>query len=111
MKLYQVLVIVISALMLFQGFQKFKDGGINQTVLKLLIRVFVWGGIMLVAIFPNFSNVLAKIIGLEGNINAVILIGFILIFLFIFKLVSLIEKLEGQITEIIRRDSIKELNK
>jgi hypothetical protein len=87
----------------------FVKGKSGQTFLKVFSRVAIWGGMALIALFPRFTIVLARIIGLEGNINAVILTGFILIFLIIFKMLSTIEKLEQQISEIVRKESLKEI--
>lgn len=100
---------MVSTIMIYQGIINFIKGKTNQTLLKLFMRLFVWGGMALIAIFPGFTNTLAAIIGLEGNINAVILTGFILIFLIIFKLISAIERLEQQLSEVVRKDSLKKI--
>jgi hypothetical protein len=65
----------------------------------------------LIATFPKITNSIAEIIGIEGNINAVILIGFLLVFLMIFKLLSAIERLEQQISEVTRTESLKKIKK
>jgi len=96
--------------MIYQGIAKYVKGGTSQTFLKVLIRIIVWGGMALIAIFPSFTNVLANVIGMAGNINAVILTGFILIFLIIFKLLSAIEKVEQQITELTRKESLQKIS-
>jgi hypothetical protein len=108
---YQIIVTAIAAIMIYQGVVNYWKGRTNQTFLKLFVRLVVWGGMALIAIFPHFSNDLAKFIGLEGNINAVILTGFILIFLIIFKLLSAIERLEQQISEVTRKEALKNLEK
>lgn len=108
--LYQIVITAIATIMIYQGIVNFIKGKTSQTFLKLLIRITVWGGMALIALFPNFTNTLAKIIGLQGNINAVILTGFILIFLIIFKLLSAIERLEQQISEVTRKESLKDIN-
>lgn len=110
-QLYQLIVVAISAVMIFQGTRKFLKGQEGQTFLKLLVRILVWGGMALVAVFPRFTNTLANLVGLKGNINAVILSGFLLIFLMIFKLLSAIERLEQNISELTRKDSLKEIKK
>jgi len=107
--LYQIIVLIVAAVMLFQGIKNFIQGKGGQTFYKLAIRVAVWGGMALIAIFPSFTNVLAKLVGLQGNINAVILTAFLLIFLMIFKLLSAIERLEQNISELTRKDSLKEI--
>lgn len=75
--------------------------------MKLAARAIVWGGMAVVVMFPELSNDLAELIGIEGNINAVILTGFILVFLMIFKLLSAIERLEQQITLFTRKDALR----
>ena len=107
---YQIAIIFIAAVMIFQGAMNFLKGKNNQTILKLLIRVIVWGGMAVVATYPNLTNTVAELIGMQGNINAVILTGFILVFLMIFKLLSAIERLEQQMTELTRKESLKEIN-
>lgn len=109
--LYQIIIILISAFMIFQGMKNYIRGKDGQTLYKLAIRIIVWGGMAFIAIFPSFTNVLAKIVGIEGNINAVILTGFILVFLMVFKLLSAIERLEQNISELTRKEALKEIKK
>jgi len=109
--LYQIIVVAISATMIHKGVSNFIKKETGQTFLKLFTRIFVWGGIATVAIFPKITNVFAEIIGLKGNINAVILTGFLLVFLMIFKLLSAIEKLEQNISKLTRKEALKDLKK
>ena len=109
MHLYQIIVSAIALVMIYQGIVNFAKGKTGQSFLKLFTRIVVWGGMAFIAIFPEFTNTLAQIIGLQGNINAVILTGFILIFLIIFKLLSAIERLEQNVSELTRKDSIKDI--
>jgi len=109
--LYQIIVTLIAATMIFQGTRNFIRRKSGQTVLKLAVRIFVWGGMALIAIFPKFTNTLAEIVGLKGNINAVILTGFLLTFLMIFKLLSAIERIEQQISEVARKEALKDIDK
>lgn len=107
LQLYQVVILVLASFMLYQGASDYLKGKNHQTVLKLGVRIIVWGGMATIALFPNFSDILARLIGIQGNINAVILTGFILVFLMIFKLLSAIERLEQQVTLFTREDAIK----
>ncbi len=108
---YQIIVVALSFFMIFQGTKGFIQGKSGQTLYKLAARIFVWGGMSFIALFPRSTNTLAEIIGLKGNINAVILTGFLLIFLIIFKLLSAIERLEQNISELTRKDTLKEIDK
>lgn len=106
-QLYQFIVAIIAGLMIIQGAKKYFSRGEHQSFLKFFVRVIVWGGMAVVALFPSVSNKLATAIGLEGNINAVILTGFLLVFLMMFKILSIIEKIEHDITVITRKEAIR----
>ena len=108
--LYQVVVVAISSVMLVGGIKDFIRRETGQTFLKLLIRLIVWGGMAVVAIYPSLTNLVARLIGIEDNMNAVILTGFLLVFLIIFKLLSAIEKIEQNISELTRKDALSGLN-
>lgn len=107
LQLYQIIILILSGAMIYQGFKNFFQGKEHQTLLKLGVRILVWGGMVAVVSFPGLTNSLADLIGIEGNINAVILTGFILVFLMIFKLLSAIERLEQQLTVLTRKDAFE----
>jgi len=109
LKFYQIAVTLISIFMISDGFLKFFRRQASQSVLKLIVRLFVWGGMAAVAMFPSLTNKLAQFVGLEGNINAVILTGFLLVFLLIFKILSVIERIEADITTLTRENALKEM--
>ena len=109
--IYQVIVVAVSVFMIYQGIINYIKGKGGQTLYKVFIRVALWGGMSLIAIFPSFTNILAKLVGLQGNMNAVILSGFILIFLMIFKLLSAIERLEQGLSEVTRNDALQDIKK
>jgi hypothetical protein len=109
LQLYQVIILILASFMIFQGLSNYLKGKDHQTVLKLGVRLVVWGGMATIVLFPNWSNTLAEIIGIQGNVNAVILTGFILVFLMIFKLLSAIEKLEQQITTLTRKEALNDI--
>jgi hypothetical protein len=109
-QIYQIIVVGISAIMLFQGAKEFFKRESGQTFLKFGVRIIVWGGMGSVAVYPNSTEVVARLLGIEGNINAVIITGFLLVFLIIFKLLSAIEKIEQNISEITRREALSHLD-
>jgi hypothetical protein len=107
--IYQIVIICISSVMLFHGAKEFFKRETGQTFLKFTVRVIVWGGMAVVAVFPHSTIIVAKLLGIEGNINAVILTGFLLVFLLIFKLLSAIEKIEQNISELTRKEALNHL--
>lgn len=107
--LYQIVVVGIAAVMLFQGIKNYVKRETGQTFLKLFVRILVWGGMALVAVYPNITELFAKMMGFKENMNAVIIIGFLLIFLIIFKLLSAIEKIEQNVSELTRKEALGHL--
>jgi hypothetical protein len=97
--------------MLYLGIKEFVNRETGQTLLKLAVRLVVWGGMGLVAIYPDFTLILARIMGVVDNFNAVVLMGFLLVFLLIFKLLSAIEKVEQNISELTRKEALNEAHK
>ncbi|BHH82706.1 DUF2304 family protein [Desulforhopalus sp. 52FAK] len=109
-QVYQVVILGISSVMIFQGLKEFFKREAGQTVLKLMVRLIVWGGMGVIAAYPNSTIVVAKYLGVVDNINAVILTGFLLVFLLIFKLLSAIEKIEQNVSELTRKESLSHLD-
>ena len=107
--LYQIIILVIAGFMLYQGITNYFKNQNGQTILKLAIRIIVWGGMAVVVAFPHITNSLATLIGIQDNVNAVILTGFLLVFMMIFKLLSAIERLEQQITTVTRNKAIQDI--
>jgi len=97
--------------MIFQGIRNYIRGKSGHTIYKLSIRLIVWGGMIFIAIFPEIINLLGKTLGIIDNMNAIILTGFLFVFIMIFKLLSAIERLEQNISELVRNDSLKEIKR
>jgi hypothetical protein len=72
------------------------------------VRLIVWGGMALIAIYPDFTLVIARILGVVDNFNAVVMMGFLLVFLLIFKLLSALEKVEQNVSELARKEALSE---
>jgi hypothetical protein len=107
--LYQIIVITISSIMLFLGAKDYIKRESGQTFIKFFVRLVVWGGMGTIAIYPNATIIFARILGMEDNFNAVVIIGFLLVFLLIFKLLSAIEKIEQNLTELTRKEALSHL--
>lgn len=93
------------------GFEQYLKGGKGQTILKLLVRLVVWGGMLIITIFPRTTYDIARLLGVEGNVNAVMMIAFLLVFLLIFKILSVIERIEHQITLLTRDQALHQIRK
>lgn len=108
--LYQLVILAVAFFMLYQGITGYFKHQSGQSFLKFATRIIVWGGMALVVAFPDISNMIAGVIGIQGNINAVILTGFLLVFLMMFKLLSAIERLEQGLSAVTRNEALNDIH-
>lgn len=105
-KFYQIVTVLVALVMIYTGLEKFIRREANQSFLKLGVRLAVWGSMAAVALFPRLTNYVAKFIGIVDNTNAAILIGFLLTYLIIFKILSIIERIERDISALTRKGAM-----
>jgi hypothetical protein len=103
---YQFIVAALALVMIGFGIEQYLKGGRSQTLLKLVVRLIVWGGMLVITLFPRITYDIARLLGVEGNINAVMMLAFLLVFLLIFKILSVIERIEQQITLLTRDQAL-----
>ena len=78
----------------------------------MAVWVIFWLTIMLLAVVPNeISFKIADLLGFKSNVNAIIFVALGLLFLLVFYLSSTIERLENQITELVRKMALEDKEK
>ena len=102
--LYQIIIVAVSSVMLFQGTKEFIKRESGQTFLKFSVRLVVWGGMVLIAVYPNSMLYISRILGFKDNMNAVVILGFLLIFILIFRLLRAIERIEQNISKLSQQE-------
>lgn len=69
----------------------------------MMIWLLFWVTISILAIVPDLvSTNIAQILGFKSNINAVIFVALGFLYLFMFYVTAIVEKLEKQMTEVVR---------
>jgi hypothetical protein len=104
--IYRIILAVIAALFLANGVWKFLRKEKGQTIFKFLVTLIVWINIFSFAIFPGISHTLSAKLGLGENLNTLIFTGFVVIFVIIFKIISILERIERDISEIVRKEAL-----
>lgn len=108
--IYGIILGLISVLFLLTGILKFIRKEKNQSLFKLLATTIIWGGVFILSFFPNIAHIISVNLGLGENLNTLIFLGFVIIFFIIFKLLNQIEKMEHNISEIVRNEALEKLN-
>ena len=104
--IYQLLTPLFAIVMLLKGVSRLKRG--EMSVRKFILWVLIWGGISVLTVYPQFVQFFGNITGLESGINALIFFAFILLFYLVFKLFIVVEHLEREITNIVRKKAIED---
>ena len=107
--IYQIVLGIIASLFLINSLLKFAKKEKNQTFFKFFIATIIWGSVLFFAIIPGVTHTISKKLGMGENLNTLIFTGFVLIFIIIFKLINTIEKLQKNISEIVRKEALRKL--
>jgi hypothetical protein len=111
MSLLQIIISLLALLMLLQGFSKYIKHEQGQTLFKFIVSIIMWGGILIFALLPAFSHTVTRLLGFGENLNTLIFLGFIVIFLVLTKIIHIIERIEKNISEIVRKETLSKLEK
>lgn len=109
--IYQILLGFISAIFLFGSLLKYFSKERNQSFFKFFASIAIWGSLFSFALFPEVAYIISEKIGLGENLNTLIFIGFVIVFIAIFKLLSIVERLERNISEIVRKEALSRLER
>jgi len=107
LEIYQWLAPIIGIFFIYRTIVQYMRR--KRTLVAMVVWVLFWVSITLMAIIPNpVSMKIASILGFRSNVTAVIFVSIALLFLFVFYLSSTIEKLEHQMTDLVRKIAIDE---
>ena len=97
--------------MLLQLFLRYIKREQGQTFFKLAANIIIWGGILTFTLFPALAHSITLRLGFGENLNTLIFLGFVVIFLVTTKIVRVIERVERNISEIVRKEALSKLKK
>jgi hypothetical protein len=110
MEIYQWLVPLVGVFYISRTFIQFRKN--KRSATSAAVWTVFWCTITVLAIIPNpVSFKIAGLLGFKSNINAVIFVAVGWLFLFIFYLSSTVDRLEKQITDLVRKMAIEEHEK
>ncbi|OGP72544.1 MAG: hypothetical protein A2Y80_06700 [Deltaproteobacteria bacterium RBG_13_58_19] len=107
---YQIILAVVAIAFLYSGLVKFIRQEKKQTLIKLLATILIWGSVLLFAVYPRLPHIISRDLGFGQNLNTLIFVGFVVVLMIIFKLLTIIERLERDISEIVRKEALKKLS-
>lgn len=110
LSLLQIILATLSLVMILQGIMRYAKRVQGQTFFKVSLSTILWTGILTFTLFPASSHFITKNLGFGENLNTLIFIGFVVTFFIIAKIIRVIEKIEQNISEIVRKEALEKLN-
>lgn len=101
------ILIGLALFMMIDRFIRFYRKEVGQTFFKLFSTLFIWSVILIISLFPDFAYFVSEKLGMGKNLNTLIFFGFVVVFMILFKILSILEKIEKEISKIIREIAIK----
>lgn len=105
--LLKSIIVIISLYFTLSRLRKFIRRDKSQTLLKLAATVLIWGTILILTIFPGFSREISQLLGFGENLNTLIFIGFVVLFIALYKVLRALENLESLISDIVTKDAVR----
>jgi len=107
--LYQILVVIIAILAILLAFDRFHRK--KTSIQTFILWIVLWAILAIFALIPESSSILARIIGIGRGLDLVLIFGIIGSYYLIFRVYLKLEKIDQNITELVRKISMdKELN-
>jgi len=100
---------VLAIVVIVSGVVRFIQKERGQTLFKLIATICICGVISYTALFPNNIRFISRQLGFGEDLNTFIFFGFVAVAVVLFYLLTTVEKLEKQLTEIIRKNALKDL--
>ena len=101
----QIIILVIIALIIIKTFQKYRQQAI--TIREFFLWISFWLIAAVLFIFPNLTQTVAKWLGVGRGVDLIIYLGLIVLFFAVFYILLRIERLERDITKVVREEALK----
>ncbi len=106
----QIIIVVLAIFFIGKSVLQFIKKQALFTPLKFFTSFSVWSGILIFALFPNLARTISAELSIGNNLNTLIFIGFVIVFILIFRLLKTIEMLEKNITDLVRENALTNKN-
>lgn len=106
--IYQPVGIIIGVLGLIIAFIRFREG--KSSVRMLSFWIILWSLIIVVSIYPDSTTFFANIFGIGRGLDLILILGIVGCYYLIFKIYTMIEQVESEITNLVREIALNNEN-
>jgi hypothetical protein len=105
--LIQILLIAILCALLFVTVRRARQGVIRWG--EALLWAALWVAAAVVIVLPKTTSLIATLIGVGRGVDAVVYVSVTLLFALLFRVFLKIDRLDQQITTLVRREALRDL--
>lgn len=98
--LYSIIGTIIGLIAIILAILRFREG--KMTVGMLILWVIIWIGVIYISINPLSTVIFSSITGIERGLDVVLILGLFLSYYLIFRMYTMIETMEKEITQLVR---------
>ncbi|MEM2121783.1 MAG: DUF2304 family protein [Candidatus Woesearchaeota archaeon] len=109
MQLIQILIIGFAIFALARTIGKFRKKKINFN--NFLFWNLIWISIIIIAILPGVTSIFTKVFNVGRGVDFLIYVSILLLFYMVFKIFEKLERIEEEITEVVKKEALKGLGK
>ena len=106
MLVYQILCIPIAVILLIAILIRQKEG--RSSYISFIVSLLVVVAIGLIGIFPDMTTSIASIFGIKRGLDFVIILGILGCYLILYKIYSMLDDLENELTDLVRKIALKD---
>jgi hypothetical protein len=106
--IYQPIGIIIGVLGLIIAFIRFREG--KSSLGMLSFWIILWSLIIVVSIYPDSTTFFANIFGIGRGLDLILILGIVGCYYLIFKIYTMIEQVESEITNLVREIALNNEN-
>jgi hypothetical protein len=110
MSFFQLVIAAIALAFWTNAVIKFFKREKHQSFFKFIANTLVWFSIAIFSLFPALTHQVSLKLGFGESLNTLIFIGFIIVFMILFKIINIVERIERNISEIVRKEALSRLN-
>ncbi len=105
---YQIIGAAIGLIAIFLGLLRFREGKMSMGM--FLFWIFLWIGVIYISIFPGSAIILTNITGIARGLDLLMILGLFLAFYLIFRIYTMVENMEKEITTLVRELALQREN-
>lgn len=103
--IYQYIGLLVGIIAIIITFLRFKDGKMSLNL--LMVWSGIWILLIIFSVYPEATSILALVTGIGRGLDIILILGLIGCYYLIFRIYDMIEKIEEDMTELVREIALK----